>query len=399
MVLDYVAAKFAVSSNGLRRAAPFRRLAERAGITELFIKESDPLTWRFLVHSGNTQLVPKHLAYDGAANDMQFWSVTDYRVPYLIQDLIVNKDHKSYYQRLHHDGVEIYSSSPSYLISAGGIWMESGYGYDEYTGYKQVAIPLPITLMPSKEGVDRKEFIRIDGFPDKEMKEKHNTCVAKNFACGWYPIIPERYSQIEIKGETWVWKFVDASQNDGFYVAVYTRPYMAEWGYWCQKPPRERGIDCRYYGLPYGFFEVAEATGLSFADFRERVLAKNNKPFFQHRVETYETIDGERIEFAAPHEVPSNKYHWSISKINDMPIDTDIGHWPLAQGDIINSRGKSGYIEISNPSLLQTLILDFTDINNPQRTLIEPIPHLLLCRDLSAGCGTIESASHLLLLH
>lgn len=401
MVLDYVAAKFAVSSNRLRRAAPFRRLAERAGVTALFVNESDPLTWRFFIHSGNIQLVPNPLTYDGAADDMQYWSLTDYRVPYLIQDLIVNQDHKDYYQRLHHDGVEIYSSSGSYLISAGGIWMESGYGYDEYTGYKQVAIPLPITLMPTREGADRNEFIRIDGFPDPEGREKHNTCVARNFACGWFPIIPdipERYSKQEIvKGETWAWKFVDASQNEGFYVAVYTRPYLAEWEYWCKKPARDSGHDCRYYSLPYGFFEVAESAGLSFNEFRERVLAKNNKLFSQHSTGTYETISGDRIEFAVPHQVPSNKYQWAISKINDVPVDSDIGHWPLAEGDIIKSPGTSGYIEIRNPHLNQTLTLDFTDLNHPKRTL--PITHLLLCRDLSAGCGTIESASHLLLLH
>ncbi|MBS0156146.1 MAG: hypothetical protein JSS38_16255 [Nitrospira sp.] len=407
MVLDYVSAKFAVSSNRLRRAAPFRRLPERTAVSSLFVNESDPLTWRYLLHSGNTQLVPQPLPYIGAADDMQYWSLTNYRVPYLIQDLIVNQAHKSYYQRLHHDGVEIYSSSGHYLISAGGIFMESGYVAhipatpfdlgDEYAPDKQWALPLPTTLMPTNYGTERNDFIRLDGFPGRE---NHNTCVAPNFACGWYPVIPQRYTnnpeRVKTdKGASWSWTFIDASRDEGFYVALYMRAYDLGPPDCANKPPPKNPF-CGLVNRPYGFFEVAEASKFSFDEFRSRVLANNDKLF--QRGGIYETTFGDRIEFTMPHGIPSNKYEWSIKRINDVQQDSDIGHWPLAEGSIINSRGKSGYVEIRNPSLHQTLVLDFTVVDHPQRTLKDTRLHLL-CLDMSAGCGVVESAAQLLLLH
>ena len=43
------------------------------------------------------------------------------RLPDTILDLMVNRSHRSFFQRFHHDRAdEAYASSPSYLISSGG---------------------------------------------------------------------------------------------------------------------------------------------------------------------------------------------------------------------------------------------------------------------------------------
>ena len=58
--------------------------------------------------------------------------LTDYRLPPRIHDLFVHDGHRRFFQRLHRtphdevggarnaDNMEIYASSPSYLITAGG---------------------------------------------------------------------------------------------------------------------------------------------------------------------------------------------------------------------------------------------------------------------------------------
>lgn len=45
----------------------------------------------------------------------------------MILDLLMNPAHRNFFQRIHHDGVEIYSSRPDYLITAGGFWVGSPY--------------------------------------------------------------------------------------------------------------------------------------------------------------------------------------------------------------------------------------------------------------------------------
>jgi hypothetical protein len=55
MVLDYLAAKFAAGSNGLRRSAPFRRHNDHLDFGLLYANWSDEETWRFIVMGGNTE--------------------------------------------------------------------------------------------------------------------------------------------------------------------------------------------------------------------------------------------------------------------------------------------------------------------------------------------------------
>ena len=121
MVLDFESAKFAVSSSHLRRAVPFRRREEYLGdiggelghgscrpgsgpCSGLMNGNSDPQTYRFMMLSGMTH--PPELGdlppYAGSygQDDMLAAAVTSYRIPNLILDIILNKEHYTYYQRI-----------------------------------------------------------------------------------------------------------------------------------------------------------------------------------------------------------------------------------------------------------------------------------------------------------
>jgi hypothetical protein len=206
IVLDYLAAKFAISSSGLRRAAPFRRHYDHLDYSPLYGNYSDELTWRFVTMAGNTDLLQK-LRYGradwGSPGDMGYPALGQYRVHDLILDFILSNDsiplmrynrNVPYFQVLRHEGVELYARSRNFLISAGGNW-EDNTSRDQFfifTGGEDTnGAALPTTLMPTFSGVDRKEFISIQGNPD--AKKRYNTCVALNFACGLFPVIPDSF--------------------------------------------------------------------------------------------------------------------------------------------------------------------------------------------------------------
>lgn len=148
MVLDYVSAKVAVSSNDLRRMLPFRRRNEKAysarradnfmTVSLIGDEGADPMPGYFAVQAGNLRSSvtkqPGASAYgiSGPQNDLALEVLTDYRLPASIHDLLVHDGHRRFFQRLHRrpqnevggarnaDNMEIYASSPSYLITAGG---------------------------------------------------------------------------------------------------------------------------------------------------------------------------------------------------------------------------------------------------------------------------------------
>ncbi len=358
MVLDYVSAKLAVSSNNLRRSVPFRRQKERKDFTPLFENQSDPQTHRFLLLAGPpprlAEVEPTNHAPWGGRDLMQLAAVGTYRVPDLILDLVVNDAHKSYYQRFHHDGVELYASTPQFLISAGGIWMESVHGHDEWNGDADAGWALPTTLMPTAGGIDRAEFIRIDGARGDHARR--NTGVAPGFACGLNPEIPKAYKSCSHPEGRWT--FVDASgrsdsaRSYGFYAAVYQELCTTD-----------LGVAVAGVGGTFGFFEVAAADGLSFEDFRRRVREQNGSRTYSAEGENeYVTVSGQHIRFTP---IPSgNKYRWVISS---DAISSDVTTWPLAQGDIVNSEGKSGLVFIDNPFLNKRLVLDMRHHLEPRR--------------------------------
>jgi hypothetical protein len=150
MVLDYISAHFAVSSNDLRRMVPFRRrnegkyVTQNSGFMDVGLLDgsigADPLAEHFAMQAGNTRayktpwrIRPWPWSIDSDGNDATMEVLSYYRLPRAIHDLFVNDLNRRFFQRLHRfpapeeyksgrncDNMEIYAGSPSYLITAGG---------------------------------------------------------------------------------------------------------------------------------------------------------------------------------------------------------------------------------------------------------------------------------------
>jgi hypothetical protein len=147
-------------------------------------------------HRDDLQPAPKHLSggYVGAVIPL---AVSTYRPSDLILDILMNPNHRNFFQRVHHDGVEIYASRPDYLITAGGYWMGSPYTAFGASDSDDDGPAVTTTLMPTGHLVRSEDMIRIDG-PDVttiDARWRINTCVAPDFACGVNPVVPDLYKQ------------------------------------------------------------------------------------------------------------------------------------------------------------------------------------------------------------
>lgn len=152
MVLDYLSAHMAVSSNDLRRLLPFRRRNEpnyTGHTADGFMTVSllgpddgaDPMSPYFALQAGNLRACelplqsadsPVQYGLRDSGTDLTIEILSAYRLPPSIHDLFVNDGRRRFFQRLHRtpqaevggnrncDNMEIYAGSPSYLITAGG---------------------------------------------------------------------------------------------------------------------------------------------------------------------------------------------------------------------------------------------------------------------------------------
>jgi hypothetical protein len=208
MVLHHLAGRFAVSSSELRKASPFRRQGKLKDMPELLGRHSDGESWRFLLLTGNTDVLLKERF--GRANWVAHSTMSHprvkpgtktmrYQLPPLIADLIVNDRHRTFWQGIRHEGVEINAATPDFLISGGGRW-EPRTTRDMLWGSKVLKAfsvdpkdthgnAMPTTLMPTAHGDDLNDLIRIKGHSDRE--KRNNTCVGPGFACGLNPSVPD----------------------------------------------------------------------------------------------------------------------------------------------------------------------------------------------------------------
>jgi hypothetical protein len=383
MVLDYLAAKFAAGSVGLRRSAPFRRHNDHLGFTLLYSNYSDEETWRFMVMAGNTEAI--RLLHHGhadwaSAETMAYAGLGTYRVPDLILRTMIDKS-SPYFQVIHHEGVELYSSDRSFLISAGGDY-EPSRPVDEVLGLSKPdtdGTAQPTVLIPSFSGIDLNDMITINGAVGKK---RTNTCVAPGFACGLNIVVPLHYqsnsSCFRVSGR---WIFVDATpgcegvpiRSRGFYVAVFRAA--------CNN-------DCNGLGVTFGLFEVVDFDGESdFNTFVNTTIGNNgaDPQFTSNGVNTYTTFDGRRISFTPNHAAGQ----WGITGGAGVNIPTDEEAWRLAKGDIIDADG-SGCVVIKDAPSGRALVLDArtppgSSVPVPKRTERTLIKDLTCDTPLSAA--------------
>jgi hypothetical protein len=243
MALDYISAHIAVSSNDLRRMVPFRRRNEgvhskrSSGFMEVGLIETtegaDPMTPHFAILAGNTRTYstgapnrPQNCINSSGYNGHEGVpdALSDYRLPPSIHDLFMNDMHRRFFQRISRvplddedvtgrncSNYEIYASSPSYLISAGG--SPATYAIDpSFLGVvvtnedQQLGVAVTTSFMPTGTSAGRPntaalfspdtlqnsatEVIQFSSFSDRPGKVS-NYGVAPDFACGHVVYLPE----------------------------------------------------------------------------------------------------------------------------------------------------------------------------------------------------------------
>ncbi len=340
---------FAVQSNGLRRDPPFRRQARYADTPITY--DHDPETARFALLAGNYRYIERfggRVPY--GEHFMLNAALGRYRVPDPILDLIVRKDRGPYYQRLHHDGVEIYASSPNFLLSAGGVFVRHfQFGSAEQHGWARATEVIP-TRDP---GTDARGWVRIRGSEIAQLR--NNTCVAPNFACGLNVEIPASIPA-SCREQQGPFQFLNFTAprcplDLGFYVAARVAPCTSD--------------RCRDAAENFGTLEVREASELPFSQFRARVLRHNRRvPFRSTGLSKYVASDGRQLTF----DVFADSELWPIVSIDGAVQLRGFARWPLAQGDVIHATGD-GLVTITPPFQDEQLVLDMRDPLRPIRRL------------------------------
>lgn len=430
MVLDYVSAHVAVSTNDLRRLVPFRRRDEgdnrreipnQPGFMDVSLTDgpgADNLSAHFVLHAGNTRAygfpsdpdrrLPWTLSHDYAPQ-LALEAICDHRLAPSVHDLFVNDLHRRFFQRLHRhwrleldqqyncDNMEIYAASPSYLITGGGRparWVIGGdFGRGYYT--QNLGVAVPISFMPTGASAgpevsphDARELIQILHFSDDPEDDvgggdhggTENYGVAPDFACGFQFYFPD-WTWTEIRhdqdGRFFVNRRSTAEELAGFYLAIHKQ----------------------------GDFVLLEALDtwlhpeVSYEEFQARVATNNpNLSFASGQEAVYTTYFGNRIHYVIWHNLEHDN-HQCGSKILYIEYSSllqflrDSGTNPAGlhlrplmspevslrkfmklnvdpsrflSGTILNSP-RDAVVEIRNPFLGTTLTLDWSDPQHPVR--------------------------------
>jgi len=416
IILDFQTAKAALGSNRARRYAPYRRKAEYDGYDSTnpqarslynHCSGDDHEVTRLLVLAGQTQLSanqppppdpsydscqdPKHYGTSVLAADTEWVTpaVSTYRLEDPIMELAVNRP--SFFQKLHHAGVEIYSSSASFLLTGGGIkaprvdHVFGGFGFEE-------GVSLPIVLIPTDGGLTLDDLIRIEGSGGWGTSSifngaKHdNACMADGFACGLNIQIPQLYLDCKdtspVTGSSYQWIFINSAKcfapgsAHPFFIAIaqWTCPGPGGGGPRIPAPNKDRTAcaTLEVYDAPY------RRTGIDFLDaivgpilneflfqqFRQSRISAFPSPdsFSPNKfVGTYHTFGGHSILFVIPSDQDASG---GIDSFDGDKLPA-IGDWPLAEGQVMNSSGD-GLITITSPASGKQITLDFRSWSAPQ---------------------------------
>ncbi|MGW5260801.1 hypothetical protein ACWEQG_07505 [Microbispora sp. NPDC004025] len=390
ILLDYATVKFAVSSSALRRIGPYRRLPRNinrppfpdtrpdgtpftnTSNNELYSAANDPLTGLFFLWAGQPRVHPNEPTVwypDHWSQEGQLAALTDYRPPPAAYVLALggwSGQHRFYHGRRPSlpgtegseqaaGGVEIYYRTPSFLLSAGGIFLNSGYGHDERTNYAQVAVPQATTLLPTRApALNFDELIRFEQWPNDD-RSANNLGVHKGFACGANLRLPSRWTTGAIVDGNWTFLHLSTAEDGDLnvYVAAFTARLQAH--------PDE------IYDLPenVGLIYAMEPTkGMTLESFATATSTGNHLPDTWGYLQQYifRSPDNHTFTFVV---APRNSlwafgapYRPRVTKMDDDDLDHDFSGLPLAEGPFLKAQ-HDGRIKITYPSCDIPLELDF----------------------------------------
>ncbi|WP_156213892.1 LGFP repeat-containing protein, partial [Lentzea aerocolonigenes] len=412
-ILDYSTTKFSLSSNGLRRAGPFRRTTNNTDENNKtwFKGGSDPLTAFFLMWTGyrpsdqDWQQSPWLVEPDEQGKGG--WRARDL-IPewYSVESVIVSTTRylpprtairkamvrdATFQASFYHGegrpkvpfspdfaspGVEIYSQSPSFQLSAGGAWLNSGYGNDEI--YEKMGknenygAPQSTTLMPTRnlpntgpnneigQAVVRNNLIRFDGTQMGDKPDKRgmvNTCVDGGFACGTNFVVPEMYKACGDKVERERWLFLDLDTAKcgklGFVVAL-----------------RFSDHDGKRDGFLYA---VEKAKVPNLAGWADKIVADNAfQPavFGMGEFHVFKSPDNGSYVFTVLRKAQDMVHQPMIIQAGERKIE-DLRFNGLARSPWLYSDMNNGYLEIRNPDCDSRTVYDFRAALSPQSKTYE----------------------------
>lgn len=398
-ILDYTMVKFAVSSVALRRVNAYRRL--RSNLNRVPFKDKDAQGREFVNESFDTlygsqtdQVLGFAMTYFGNRDvaghvrptfpdEWAFVGVlagtADYRPPpeayVLATQEVPAAQHRFYHgvrpkvtgsDDVPDGGVEIYYRSPSFLLSAGGMFLNSGYGRDEFTKFKQVAVAQATTLIPARADVRFQDLIRFDPYPDG--KRAVNVGVHMGFACGANLRIPDLWFDRTHAPKDGPWTFLDLNQNLAgfgplrFYVAAYHTP-VAEDSELPGDPPDNLGM---LYAV-----EAVRPDGslLSFDEFVDVTKRRNDLPDRLTYNSTYDFHTGDDHTFRCWLSTDGAKYSARVRAMDGQDLPDDLRRALLADGPYLNTPGgHDGEVNVLSPDCATPLVLDSRDARAPSRT-------------------------------
>jgi hypothetical protein len=348
-VLDYWSARAAVFTNDGRAQPPFRRLSGNHG-QDAYAAAGDRLKKQLLVYTAPTlsmaELTPANGIEALGPSQMATAAATTYQPPALVLDLLVNHDHRAFYQIVRHEATEVYASERDFLITGGGTPAPASIAVLGFTRRQDRGVAQRTALVPTGTLSATEQFIRFDGRPaDDERHSGIGVCVAPGFACGRNPVVPPRYRQPGCATTSGPWTFVDFSSpacrrgratEFGFYAAVFGA------------------------GTAWGFLEAvprAQLGGLSLAEFAAGTLARNRGGAFDANAENrYVDFGGAAIRFDLRSSVP-------IRATGRPALDRELQRrapWVMAFGSVINSGSREAadrWLTITNAATREELVI------------------------------------------
>lgn len=223
ILLDYTMGKCALSSSRQRCVTPYRRHQEQINHqnnprNDLITDSGDQVSHFLLAYTGATDPQGTPARFPSAAAFSGVIAATSsYRPPPAAYILAMQTDVPPSLHTFHHGlrprltdrcsenaegGLEIYFRSPSFLMSAGGNFLNSGYGKDEIgrpikNKWEQTSRAQAATLIPTRADVRFADLIRFESWPDppedpyshtEEPGRFHtlavNNAVGAGIACG-----------------------------------------------------------------------------------------------------------------------------------------------------------------------------------------------------------------------
>jgi hypothetical protein len=193
ILLDYTMVKFALSSNRGRRVNPFRRHQHQINhqdnfLNDLYTERGEQVNGFFMAYTGFTDSTGKPAPFPaGLAFTALISATATYRPPQAAYVLAMDPDRTNppYLHRFYHgtrpqlaaaldtaeSGLEIYYRSPSFLLSVGGMFLNSGYGNDEVSigkkhAWEETSRAQATTLIPTHFDTLFVDLIRFEPYPD-----------------------------------------------------------------------------------------------------------------------------------------------------------------------------------------------------------------------------------------